>query len=254
MKIRIVGPSANEGIEHQFLASFVVNDEIAIDAGCVGFQVPLDAQTKIQHVFLSHSHLDHIASLPCFLDNLFVAGAPCPTIYASESTLDTLRRDFFNDRVWPDLLRLSSAEKTLLKLVPLVDERSVEINGIKITPVSLDHVVPTFGFIVDSGDSAAAIVSDTAPTKKIWEIANNTPNLKAVFLEASFPNSMNWLAVDSMPLTPALFCNEAKKLEHSVRLIAIHIKPAFYQETVDELETLGLRHLEICRPATDYQV
>ncbi len=252
MKIRLVGSSAGELVGHHFLTSFLVDEQIAIDAGSIGCIAPIKLQRKIKHVFLSHSHLDHIASLPNFLDNVFADGSDCPTVYGNESVRRCLEKDIFNDRVWPDLVRLSSDDARFLKFVTLNGEQPVHVGEHTITPVLVNHVVPTFGFVIEANRSAVVIVSDTAPTDRIWEIANKTPNLKAVILEASFPNSMQWLAEKSAHLTPALFADEIRKLQRDVRVLAIHLKPAFHGEIVDQLENCGIKNLEIAEPSTDY--
>lgn len=252
MEIRLVGSSDSNREGHHFLTSFLVDNHIAVDAGSIGCIAPFEIQRKIKHVFLSHSHIDHIASLPIFLDNVFTDGIECPTVYGNESVLDSLRSDIFNDRVWPDLERLSSPEAPFLKMVTLKSEQPVQIGETTVTPVHVDHAVPTFGFIIEAKRSAVAIISDTAPTDRIWEVANATPNLKAVILEASFPNVMHSLAEKAAHLTPAMFAHEISKLERDVRVLAVHIKPAFHREIVDELHACGIERLEIAASSIDY--
>lgn len=243
MKIRIVGSSVGGGDPQQFLLSYVVDGAISIDAGCIGLMSPLADQSRIRHVFLSHSHIDHISSLPCFLDNVYAPGPECVTLYGHAATLESLRTDFFNDRIWPDLVRLSAEETPFLKLVPLSSEQSVSVEGVTVTPVELDHVVPTFGYLISSGPSTVAIISDTAPSQRVWEVANAAPQLKAVFLEVSFPDSMAWLAEKTKHLTPLLFRDEIAKLTRPVDVIAVHIKPAFRAQVIQELEALKLPRL-----------
>jgi cAMP phosphodiesterase len=241
---------ADEG--HQFLMSYLVDDCLAIDAGSLGLQSPLAVQAGIKYVFLSHSHIDHIASLPCFLDNVYRDGPDCPTIYASRETLESLRRDFFNDRVWPDLFRLSEGESQFLKTQELQPLATVKAGRYQVTPVPLDHVVPTFGFVVDDGTSAFAVISDTSPSDAIWKLLNATPRLKGCFLESSFPNSMEWLARESKHLIPRLFAAERQKLTRRVPIIAVHIKPPFYPEVVGELEALRDPLVEVGQPGREY--
>ena len=241
MKVQLVGSSVGQGIPHQFAMSYVINGTLAIDAGCIGQITPLDDQRRIANVFLSHSHMDHIASLAQFLDNVYQPGTDCPTIHASQHVMDCLQRDLFNDRLWPDLVRISREETPFFEKVILVNEQPVEVEGgLTITPVELNHVVPTFGFVIDDGDAAVAIICDTGPTTRVWKLANNTPNLKAVFLDASFPDHMGWLAEKARHLTPTMLKKEAEKLTIETRVFAVHIKPAFHDEIVHELSQLGM--------------
>lgn len=233
--------------------TILVNESIAIDAGCLGFLSPLDAQTRVEHVLLSHGHLDHVASLPIFLDNVYQAGATCPTIHAIEPVWNALREHLFNDVIWPDLIRLSKEKTPFLRAETLNVNHPLEINGLSILPIELDHVVPTVGFIIDDGDASVGICWDTQPTTTFWEHVNRQQNLRAIFIEASFPNSMAWLAQEANHLTPATLGAEIGKLSHETELIAIHLKPAFHEKVAAELDELGLAKLQVGEPNRVYE-
>ena len=252
MKIKVIGSSV-DGNPCQFAASYVINDHIAIDAGSIGF-MSVDAQKRIKHVLISHCHLDHIASLPIFIDNVYEPGPDCVNVYGSSFVVQCLQENFFNDRVWPDMLRLSREESPFVKFVTLEPTRSIELDGVTVTPVELDHVVPTFGFLIDDGKSAVAVVSDTGPTEQVWDLANRNARLKYVIIESAFPNSMAWLAEKAKHLTPELMRTEYCKLDREVPLLIVHIKPAFYEEVTAELKALKLPSLEISAPNREYEI
>lgn len=252
MKIKVLGSAVDDAHPRHFTASYLIGDSIAIDAGSIGLISSIEAQKAIKHVFLSHPHLDHLASLPIFLDNVYELGPECPTLYCNDTVRESLIRDFFNDRVWPDLVLLSQEESPFLRVQILSEHSPVVVDDIQITAVELNHVTPTMGFIIEDSESAVAIVSDTSPTSKIWEVARANPKLKAVLLESAFPNSMTWLAEKSKHLTPALFGEEVKKLGRDVPIIAVHIKPSYYDEVVEELLALGLGNFEIGEPNRTY--
>ncbi len=250
MKIYFVPSSVGESNRHQILATYLINDVVAIDAGALGLLSPMSAQRRVRHVFLSHSHLDHLVTLPIFIDNVYTPGPECPTVWGHPHTLDTLRNDLFNDRLWPDMIRLSGEESPFLNLKELVDEQPVEVEGLRITPVALKHVVPAYGFMIEELATGAAVlfVSDTGPSDRIWEVANQCPGLKAVFLEASFPNAFQWLAEKAAHLTPALFGAELKKLTCDIPAYVIHVKFAFEDQILPELQALQLPNLHIAVP------
>ena len=250
MDISVLSSSV-EGAAHQFAASYVVNKTLVIDAGSIGFS-DLNRQKAVRSVLISHVHLDHVASLPIFIDNVYQPGPQCPVVYASAHVIENLKSHFFNEIIWPDVIRLSREESPFIRFVTLEDGRPVEIDGMTVTPVSLNHVIPTLGFIVDDGKSAVAIVSDTAPTEAIWEKVRNNPRVKAIFLEAAFPNSMAWLAEKATHLTPALFRDEYAKAGRQLPVVAVHIKPAFYEAVVGELSQLNLDNLTISQPNHTY--
>lgn len=253
MRVQLIGSSLGNGEPRQFLMSYIVDDVIALDAGCVGFVAPVDVQRRIKHVFLSHSHLDHTVSLPVFLDNVYTPGPECPTVYGNDSVLECLQTNLFNDRVWPDFVRLSTAETPFLKLQRIEANQPWETDGYRITPVPLDHVVPTLGFVVEAGGISVAFISDTWPTAEIWNRLNATPNLKAVFLEASFPNSMLWLAERAKHLTPELFREVVGQFTGDIRIIAVHIKAAYHEQVVAELKALNIDRLEIAEANKVYE-
>ena len=251
MRIRLLASSSGPTPSFQFAMSYLVNDCLAIDAGAIGF-APLTVQRAIKHVFLSHVHLDHIASLPIFLDNVYEPGPEAISLYAGKSTWEALQQHIFNDVVWPDFVRLSTSESPFFHFQQLNSEMAIEAAGLTLTPVALDHVVATLGFIIDDGQAAVAIVSDTSPTQRIWEVARTIPNLKAVFLESSFPSSMQWLADKTNHLTATTFATEIANSGLRVPFYAMHIKPAFQANIVGELQRLGLDNLHILEPDRDY--
>lgn len=255
MKVTLVPSSVSlmsGGEQLQHTTSYVLNETVAIDAGSLGFYGSAYEQARIKHILISHTHIDHIASLPIFVENAYEGKPDCVTVHGSAVVLDCLRQDLFNDRVWPDFISMSTPEAPFLKLETLEPYKTVELEGLHITPVPVNHVVPTLGFVVEQKESAVVITSDTGPTDEIWARANATPHLKAVFLEAAFPNDMAWLANLSKHMTPALFAREIQKLARPVAVIAVHIKARFHDQILAELKALGLPNVEISRFGQPY--
>ena len=247
MRVMLV-PSALTAAPRQYLTTFLVGDSVAFDAGSLGFYGTPAEQSRIRHVFLTHTHLDHIASLPIFLENVSDDSEHCPTIHAPPEVLDVVCRDVLNDRLFPDFVRLSKDGPALVKLQPIAPFHPVCLEGLCIQAVPLNHVVPTVGYLIDDGRSAIAIVTDTAPSDAIWELCNRTPTLKAVFLEVTFPESMSWLAEVSKHLTPSLFAGEVRKLKKAVPIYAIHLKARFLDEVVREIAALKLPQVRLLEP------
>jgi ribonuclease BN (tRNA processing enzyme) len=237
----------------QFLSCYLVNRTVALDAGSLGFYRTPRVQGRVKHVFLTHSHMDHVASLPIFIENTYRGDGDCATIYGGEATLDSVRRDLFNDRVWPDMLRISETRPPYLRLQPIAAGQTVECDGLRVTPVPVDHVVPTFGYIVEEGESAVVFPADTGPTEAIWERANQCRSVKAVFLEVTFPNDMAWLADLAKHLTPELFAVEVRKLKHPALVVAVHLSARVRRQVVREMRALDLPNLEIVRLGKAYQ-
>jgi ribonuclease BN (tRNA processing enzyme) len=237
----------------QYVSGCLINGTVAIDAGSLGFHGTPQEQEAVKHLFLTHTHVDHTASLPIFVENAWTPAGDCPVVYGSPETLDGVQRHIFNDVIWPDFVALSKKMPPFLRLCPLKPEAPVEANGLRITPVEVNHLVPTLGYVINDGQSAVIIAGDTGPTTRLWEVAHQTPGLRAIFLEACFPNSMRGLAEASLHLTPEMFCREVAKMPPGIRVIAVHIKVRYRDQVIRELLALGLPNLEIGEFENDYE-
>jgi ribonuclease BN (tRNA processing enzyme) len=252
MKIRLLGSSLSDPAHRQYVTSYLINGAVGIDAGCIGFHGSPQQQEAIKHLFLTHSHSDHTASLPIFVENAWTPAGNCPTIYGSRETLDAMQKHIFNDVMWPDFIALSRNTPPFLRLCHLEAEIPLQAAGLRFTSVPVNHVVPTFGFVVSDAHSSVIFGADSGPTDRIWEVAHQTPNLRAVFLEACFPNSLAGLATASLHLTAEMFAGEVAKIPAGVKIVAVHIKVRYRDQVIRELEALRLPNLEIGECEKDY--
>lgn len=254
MKIRLLPSSFTYPTQFQSLTSLLINDDLLIDAGSAGFSLSLEEISRIRHIFISHAHMDHIASLPSLLDACLGMGVKPPEIWANAHTIQMLRQMIFNNQVWPDFLSITRPDgQPLVSIHEIHDNEPIHIDHTCITPVPVHHVIPTHGFIIESSDTTILISSDTGPTDAIWEQANQKERLDAVLLEVSFTNSMQSLARRACHLTPELFGLELAKIRgHRPKVLAVHLKPWLRENIVKELAELVLNNLEIMRPGVDY--
>ena len=251
MKVVILGPGGYAG-PNQYVSSYLVNQTVAVDAGCLGLRGSPEEQEAVRHVLLTHAHADHITSLPFFLENVWSESPDCPGVYGSPETLDTLRRSIFNNEVWPDFVALSDRMPPFVRLQAVQPEVPFEAGGLTVTPVRMNHPIPTFAYVIREGDTAVIFGADSGPTTRLWEVAHRTPGLRAVFLEASFPNRMKAIAEASLHLTPETFGREAAKLPAGVKIIAVHLKVRYRDEIIRELQALQLPLLEIGECEREY--
>ncbi len=217
-------------------------------SGCTG----TSTSRRVKHIFLSHIHIDHVSSLGPFVDAVYDGSGDCVTIYANAFTLDCLRKDYFNNRLYPDFFQISTFRPPYIKAVELTSGVPVEVDGLRITPITVNHVVPTLGYIIEDNDTAIVFPSDTAPTDEIWAVARRCRHLPTVFLECTFPESMGWLAELAKHLTPSLYVKEMKKLDRPARWITIHMHPRHRPLIVKELLALALPNVEIGEAGKPY--
>jgi cAMP phosphodiesterase len=246
-------PSSVPASDAQFLVSFLVNDTLAIDAGSLGILADLERQRRVRHILLTHEHLDHLATLPIFLENVYEPGPECVEILAAPEVLAFLQQDIFNGRVWPDFFALSAGSDRFVLGTPLTPGQTIERAGLSITPVPVSHSIATLGCLVDDGRSAVAFPSDTGPTAAIWAALAAAPRLDAIFLEVSFPDDLADLAAATGHLCPATFALEITKIDRAVRWLVVHRKPRYAAAIARQLAALELPNVELVAIGKPYR-
>jgi ribonuclease BN (tRNA processing enzyme) len=253
LKINILGchgsdlyVRSGEGGLHCRSVGFLINDQVMLDAGTGAFELDWDRQQRLMHIVCSHVHLDHVQALPALADNR--AGTPGDplTVASIEPVLAELKTHIFNGRVFPELFSLPTPAAPSLQELTLVEEQQVSLSGLEFTPISVNHTVPTVGYVVRDDHASWVFSGDTHHTERLWDVAKQTPNLKGAFIEASFPDEMHDFAALTKHLTPSLLMQEFKKLERpELPVFAYHLKPRFRDRVAQQLSKLGIRHLHV---------
>ena len=252
MKIEVLGCSGGESPGRR-LTSLLVGERVALDAGSLTQGLTLERQAGVGSIVLTHSHLDHTNAIPFFIENVYGRRREAISLYASKATIYALRRNLFNDASWPDFTRLPNHLLPAIRFRELQNERPVTIAGVRFTPIAVDHLVPTFGFLLEQGNSAVLWSSDTGPTERLWEIANRTPNLKALCIEVSFDDSMQPIADVSMHLTPRTLGVELGKLERDVPILLHHLKPQCAERIEREVAEWGRSDIALLEQGRVYE-
>lgn len=251
MQIRVLGchgadclVEARDRPSRQESCGFLIDSSVLLDAGTIGTQLTLAEQRRIRVVLLSHLHFDHIKGLPILADNL-AEGFDVPVIVAgTESVIQGLMDHVFNDKVYPNFFKLPDREHPVLQAQILVPGKSVTLGHLDVTPVSVNHAVPTVGYLVRDRRAALLYSGDTYQTEEIWSLGRTVPELKATFIESSFPDELAALAEKSKHLTPSLFLKEFQKLGRpNLPVYAYHMKPAFRTQIEQEISRLGIERV-----------
>ncbi|MDH5491861.1 MAG: 3',5'-cyclic-nucleotide phosphodiesterase [Myxococcales bacterium] len=248
MDLKILGCHGGETPKHR-TSSFLINDEVAIDAGAITSMLSLEEQRRIRAALISHPHLDHIRDLATIADNRCQQGGPPLEIIGTPETLRELRRHFFNDRLWPDFTKIDTKLGPTIIYRPARPERVIEVCGLSVVPIMVNHTIDTAGFLIDDGERVLAYSGDTGPTERLWEVLSDCDRLAGLLMEVSFPNSMRELAHVSGHLTPQMLKTELGKLRNHAELpiFLYHIKPVFQAKVEKELARIRKRDLHVLR-------
>jgi ribonuclease BN (tRNA processing enzyme) len=224
MRIQVLGCSGGIGGPARTTA-LRVDDDILIDAGTGVADLDLAAMAAIHHVFLTHSHLDHIACLPLLLDSTAGRRDRPLTVHAQPLTVEALCRHVFNGQIWPDFTRLPSPEQPFVRFEALTPGVERVLDGRRFRSIAVNHSVPAVGYLVGNGRASLAFSGDTAETEPFWRALNACPDLRYVVIETSFTDAEEELARVSGHLHPRRLASELAKLERSAEVFITHLAP-----------------------------
>ena len=236
MKLRILGCSGGIGGRHLRTTSMLVDNDVLIDAGTGVMDLSMAELTVIDHVFLTHTHLDHIASLPLMIDTIGDRRQKPLTVYGTEAVLTILKNHIFNWAVWPDFSEIPTADKPFMRFQTIELGRTVTLDGRQFTPLPVDHTVPAVGYHLSSGKGSLAFSGDTGACDAFWQAVNRISNLKYLIVECAFSNREENLARLSKHFCPNALAAELLKLERDCEIFITHLKPGQIELTMEEIE------------------
>ncbi len=237
MKLRVLGCSGGIGGRHQRTTSFLVDHDILIDAGTGVAELSIAEMAAIDHLFLTHAHLDHIVSLPLMIDAVGDRRSKPLTVHAIPAVLDMLRQHIFNWSIWPDFSVLPGAEQPFMRYQAIEAGAAVSIDGRSVTALPVDHTVPAVGYCLDSGSASLVFSGDTGPCDAFWQALNRLDNLRYLIIECAFSNQEQGLAEMSKHYCPALLARELHKLNRRCEIHITHLKPGQVETTMAEIES-----------------
>jgi len=222
------------------MTSFLIDGSIAIDAGAITRALSIEEQKLIRHVVITHTHIDHTATLPFLIENTFGENEGGVVVYCTRRVLSRVRKHLFNNDTWPDFSRIPNHLYPTIRFEDMKAGEAFEIvNGtpenLLIRPIPVNHIVPTVGLIMSRGDSTVVFTSDTGPTERIWKEINKLEGVSAIIVECSFPTRLQSIADVSLHLTPTTLASELKKLKKPVPIYLYHLKPPYLEELREEI-------------------
>jgi ribonuclease BN (tRNA processing enzyme) len=246
MRLKVLGAYGACDAEHN-LTGYLIDDWFAVDAGTLTSKLSFIQQARIQGVFITHPHADHVRDLPHLIHNRFAQNAPTLNIFASREVMDLLARHVFNGVVWPDFTSINNpaTKKPVVQMRAMTPGKKITFNDIGLTAVNVDHAIPASGVIVEMSGQAITFTGDTGPTDEIWKRTNKTPNIVAVVTEASFPNDQQSLADETAHLSPQTFGDELRKITVDAPVYASHRKIPFERDIESQIRNLRDRRARV---------
>ncbi len=242
MKLTALGCSGGIGGAQARTTSFLVDDDILLDCGTGVGDLPLDALVRIDHVFLTHAHLDHVAALPLLVDSVGEMRSRSLIVHATPETIRILRSHIFNWLIWPDFSVIPDRDYPFLRFQPMKVGEAARVGARTITALPAQHTVPAVAYCLDSGAGQLVFSGDTAYCPELIAAINACPALRHLIVETAFADEQYGLAVASRHLCPSMLLAMLDELSVSPQVHISHLKPGADERIMAQLEA-GAPHL-----------
>lgn len=254
MKLKVLGCYGAEMPGYK-TSGFLINDDTLLDAGTVVSVLSIEEQLKINNIIITHTHLDHIKDIQFLADNVTGKRNGHINLISAHGVLDILRANILNNIIWPDFTTIPSMNGPILKFLPVRGKEELSIGALTVKPVRVNHTVEATGYIIKDKDGAIVYTGDTGHTDWIWQVAEQEDNLKAIFIEASFPNSMTELADISGHLTVNGMAEELSKISNKdIPAYVFHMKPQYLDIIEKEVGLLNNKRIKVLKQGDVIQV
>ncbi|MDR0563855.1 MAG: 3',5'-cyclic-nucleotide phosphodiesterase [Azoarcus sp.] len=239
MKLTVLGCSGGIGGEDSRTSSFLVDDDVLIDCGTGVGDLEFDSLRRICHVFVSHSHLDHIAAIPLLVDSIGEVCNHTVTIYATPETLHILKAHVFNWLVWPDFTAIPDRRFPYLRLQPVQVGESLRLGENTFTALPVLHTVPGAAWLLDSGESQLIYSGDTTYSPGFIAAINQCPRLRHLIIETAFPEEMRAMAMAARHLCPSMLEAVLNEMAHSPEVYVSHLKPGMGDRIMKQVDAIN---------------
>jgi ribonuclease BN (tRNA processing enzyme) len=248
MQVRVLGCSGSIAAGCR-TTSFLVDDDLLIDAGTGVGDLTLEEMAAVDQIFVSHSHLDHVLAIGLLADSVArlraTGGRPAILVHALPQTIEAMQRHLFNGVIWPDFSALPSRDDPILRFVPFEIGERVVVGSRCVEVLPARHTVPAVGFAVYPDSQALGpawvFTGDTGPNPALWErLAGVT--VHSLVIETAFRNDEHVLARRSAHLHPAQLRSELEFLRAPTDVFVTHIKPGEVGAVMGEVATHASHH------------
>jgi ribonuclease BN (tRNA processing enzyme) len=245
MRVRVLGCSGGSAPGRE-PSCYLLDGGLAVDAGSLSTRLTVEEQNRLSDVFLTHAHWDHCRDLPFHVINRGMELKPL-VVHGLPVTVEAVRAHLMNDAVWFRAFDLPSAETPMVVAAPLQPGETVECGRYRVTAFAVPHTIPAVSYVIDDGRCAIVINADTGGGGVFRDMPRPESPIRAVFLEASFPNSMADFAEMTGHLTPEKLAAEVADFPDDVQVIVTHVKPAHEELVAAEVARLPRPNVRLCR-------
>ncbi|MFN3375110.1 MAG: 3',5'-cyclic-nucleotide phosphodiesterase [Burkholderiaceae bacterium] len=254
MKIRVLGCSGAIARGCR-TTSFLVDDSILIDAGTGVGDLSLDEMACVRHVFLTHSHLDHVAALPLMLD---AVGARLPgplQVHGLPATLQALQAHVFNNVIWPDFARIPSSDRPFLQYCPLDTGVCITLDGLDLEVLPAKHTVPAVGYALRGERGWWVFSGDTGRNPAFWTRLQRM-EVAVLVIETAFSGNESVLADRSGHLSSPALAQELVNRPGSpdYPIFITHTKPSEADLIIQEIRHITAAQRQRDGRALDIQM
>jgi ribonuclease BN (tRNA processing enzyme) len=234
MKLTILGCGGGIG-SGAHTTCFLLDEDVLVDAGTGITSLSLEQLARIDHVFITHSHLDHVLGLPLLVDAVGDRRDTPITVHALPETLEILAQHLFNWKLWPDFREIPDASKPWLKFERLPLGSTIALGERTLTSLPAHHTVPACGYKITGGGKSLVFTGDTTRSEALIHVLNEIGDLADLIIETSFENNLRDIAVASMHHWPDSLAQELKHLQINPRIWITHLKPGNQEAIMAEL-------------------
>jgi 3',5'-cyclic-nucleotide phosphodiesterase len=239
MKLQILGCAGGIGGHQRFTTCMLVDHDILLDAGTGITNLDIDQLAAIDHVFLTHCHLDHVAGLALLVDAVRGKRNGPVTVHASEDVISSLKKYLFNWVLWPDFAVIPSAEEPTLAWAPFTPGATLKIDGRLVSSFPVRHTPGAVAYWVHNERDGFLFSGDMCSTPEMWAHLAKQPDLSKAIIDCSFPNAERELADISMHFCPRTLLGDIEHMPHSIEFLIYHLKPGQEDQIMNELKADG---------------
>ena len=230
MKLRVLGCSGGIGFGLK-TTSFLLDESVLIE-------LSMEEMKKLEHIFITHSHLDHITMLPMLLDTIYDKLVQHPlTLHCQQATYEVLSKNIFNWDVWPNFFELPDAETPVIIYESMQPGDCIEFGDKVIRMIEVNHTVPASAYIIKNGKSSVAFSGDTFTNDSLWSALNEEERVDAVIVECGFTNEDEDIGRDAKHYYPNALASDLAKLEHRPKIYISHLQPGKEKQIINQLDS-----------------